>query len=125
MKRRDAIALVLLVMVAAVSWSTGEWWLFWSAIAGSAAATLLRPIQRYYRTASPREQRLVIVANQVFALAVLALYLWLVSNPRTAPGTPGAWVPWLLVMAVPVAIFGMGIVAWRRIDESTGSGTAG
>lgn len=86
---------------------------------------LLGPIQRYYRAAPPRTQRLVILANQVFALTLLAFYVWLVSTVGTAIESPSDWVPWLLVMAVPVAIFGMGIVAWRRVDEDSGSGTAG
>lgn len=123
MKRRNKVGIALLLLVAAASWAAGEWWLFWSALAASTAATLLRPIQSYYKTAPPRQQKLLIIANQVLAVAVLAFYLWLLQDPSVRPDSITGYVGWVLVMAVPVALFVMGILTWRRAGDNSSSST--
>lgn len=118
MNRQDRDWLLALLLLGPIAWVTGEWWLLWAAIGGSIAAALLGPILRYYRAAPPQQQKMLILVNQVLAAAILAFYVWLV--PDLSGGTGAVdWVPWMLVLAVPVVIFMVGIVAWRRVGENS------
>lgn len=117
-KDRGAVGIVLLIGLGAVSWATGEWWLVGSAAAAWVAVSLLQPILRYYRAAPPRRQRLLIIANQAFALAGLAFYLWMIRELWTGTEPWTAWIPWVVVLAVPAALLATGFIAWHRIDDS-------
>lgn len=117
MKRLE---IVLLLVVAAVSWATGAWWVLWTAIGVQAVLTAFGPLQRYYRTSPPRRKRWLILAHQAVLLAVLAFYLWIAREDLQTGGV-GTTAIWLLIMALPLALFGMGIAAWRRIDDPSGT----
>lgn len=114
--KRNAIFLASLFGVALFSWVTGEGWLLAAAVGGALAGSLVGPVRRYYRTGSVGRKRLLIASNQLVTVLLLALLARTALRLGGADAPPAAWLPWLPVVALPVALFAWGFVLWRRVE---------
>ncbi|MDT8340878.1 MAG: hypothetical protein RQ751_05130 [Longimicrobiales bacterium] len=119
MTGRQKFGFALLFVLAVISALVGELWMLWSAVTASAAVLLLEPVQRFYHTESVFRKKVLIALNQAVSVIAVALLVWLGVSLRSASTPAGAWVPWVLVGAVPVALMVIGFRAWRHLDQNS------
>lgn len=119
-KQRRVIGVLMLLVLAGISAATGEWWMLWSGLIASVTVLVLKPLQNWYERGSAAQKKVLLILNQVIAVAGLGLLVWLAASLDLTGAAASAWLPWLLVAVVPVALFASGIFAWRSLDPGSG-----